>query len=43
MPAYWALGFHLSRYGYNTLEEMKDVVDQMRACDMPHVSVTRPM
>ena len=38
MQTYWALGFHLSRYGYNTLDTMKAVVEQMRECDMPHVS-----
>lgn len=27
MPPYWALGFHQCRYGYNTLHDLKDVVD----------------
>lgn len=26
MPPYWALGFHQCRYGYNTLDELKQVV-----------------
>jgi alpha-glucosidase (family GH31 glycosyl hydrolase) len=26
MPPYWALGFHQCRWGYNNLEEVKEVV-----------------
>lgn len=26
MPPYWALGFHLCRYGYNTIDNLKDVI-----------------
>lgn len=32
---YWALGFHLCRYGYWNLEGMKRVVDAMRKADIP--------
>ena len=38
MPAYWSLGFHLSQYGYNSLENMQGAVDRMRYYDIPHVS-----
>ncbi|XP_053566084.1 maltase-glucoamylase [Bombina bombina] len=36
MPAYWTLGFHLSRWGYHSLDEVKEVVERNRAIDIPY-------
>ncbi|KAM4694349.1 sucrase-isomaltase, intestinal-like [Discoglossus pictus] len=36
MPAYWTLGFHLSRWGYHSLDEVKQVVERNRAIDLPY-------
>uniref|UniRef100_A0ABM0M7Q3 Maltase n=1 Tax=Saccoglossus kowalevskii TaxID=10224 RepID=A0ABM0M7Q3_SACKO len=36
MPPYWSLGFQLSRYGYNSLDRVKEVVAGMRYYDIPH-------
>ncbi|XP_077979667.1 sucrase-isomaltase, intestinal-like [Glandiceps talaboti] len=36
MPPYWTLGFQLCRYGYNSLDRVKEVVAGMRAYDIPH-------
>lgn len=36
MPAYWALGFHLSRYDYESLDKMKQVVERNRAAQLPY-------
>ncbi|XP_070541629.1 maltase-glucoamylase-like [Ptychodera flava] len=36
MPPYWALGFQLCRYGYNSLARVKEVVAGMREHDIPH-------
>ena len=38
MPPLWALGFQLCKYGYNSLDNLKEVVDRMLATDMPYVS-----
>ena len=38
LPAYWTLGFHLSRYDYGTLDNMKEVVERNRAAQLPYVS-----
>eukprot|EP00095_Tigriopus_kingsejongensis_P010472 maker-scaffold1269_size51662-snap-gene-0.10 protein:Tk10472 transcript:maker-scaffold1269_size51662-snap-gene-0.10-mRNA-1 annotation:"maltase- intestinal-like" len=35
LPPYWSLGFHLCRYGYNTLENMKAAVDRTAAYGIP--------
>ncbi|KAM5190698.1 maltase-glucoamylase [Callospermophilus lateralis] len=36
LPSYWALGFHLSRYEYGTLENMKEVWNRNRAAQLPY-------
>ncbi|VDK18693.1 unnamed protein product [Anisakis simplex] len=35
VPAYWALGFQISRYGYKSLSEVKAVVNDMRKAGIP--------
>ncbi|XP_033634862.1 maltase-glucoamylase, intestinal-like [Asterias rubens] len=35
MPPYWSLGFQLCRYGYNSLDRVKEVVAGMRQYDIP--------
>ncbi|RDD41921.1 Lysosomal alpha-glucosidase [Trichoplax sp. H2] len=34
-PPYWSLGFQLCRWGYNSLDRVKQVVEDMRAADIP--------
>ncbi|XP_063789067.1 maltase-glucoamylase-like [Pseudophryne corroboree] len=36
MPAYWTLGFHISRWGYKSLNEVKEVIERNRAIDIPY-------
>ncbi|XP_022435011.1 maltase-glucoamylase, intestinal isoform X2 [Delphinapterus leucas] len=36
LPSYWALGFHLSRYDYGTLGNMKEVMERNRAAQLPY-------
>uniref|UniRef100_A0A8C3N201 alpha-glucosidase n=1 Tax=Geospiza parvula TaxID=87175 RepID=A0A8C3N201_GEOPR len=36
LPAYWNLGFQLCRYGYLSLDEVKQVVERNRAVGLPH-------
>lgn len=36
MPPYWALGFHLCRWGYNGIDGMKAVINRMRDAKMPY-------
>ncbi|NWU11764.1 MGA protein, partial [Cephalopterus ornatus] len=36
MPAYWSLGFQLARYGYTNDTEVSQLVDDMKAADIPH-------
>uniref|UniRef100_A0A0N4ZXQ9 Maltase n=1 Tax=Parastrongyloides trichosuri TaxID=131310 RepID=A0A0N4ZXQ9_PARTI len=35
LPAYWALGYQLCRYGFNDLQEIKDVVNNMTSAGIP--------
>ena len=35
MPPYWSLGFHLCRYGYNSIENMKMVRSRMQTNNIP--------
>ena len=35
MPPYWSLGFQLSRWGYGSLERVKEVVNDMREAGIP--------
>ena len=35
MPPYWSLGFHLCRYGYNSIENMKMVRNRMQTNNIP--------
>jgi maltase-glucoamylase len=37
LPPYWALGFQLCRYGYNTIENMQEAVDRTKNANIPHV------
>ncbi|XP_046544792.1 LOW QUALITY PROTEIN: sucrase-isomaltase, intestinal-like [Haliotis rubra] len=36
MPPYWALGFQLSRYGYNNISNLRRAVENTRRYDIPH-------
>ncbi|KAM4672049.1 sucrase-isomaltase, intestinal-like [Amazona ochrocephala] len=36
MPAYWSLGFHLSRWGYDSIDVLKKTVDRMHYYDIPY-------
>ncbi|KAK7490533.1 hypothetical protein BaRGS_00018319, partial [Batillaria attramentaria] len=36
MPPYWALGFQLCKYGYNSLDNLKTAVDRTRDAGIPH-------
>ncbi|XP_048170897.1 maltase-glucoamylase-like [Corvus hawaiiensis] len=36
LPSYWSLGFQLSRYGYRSLDEVKEVVERNRAIGLPY-------
>ncbi len=38
MPPYWALGFHLCRYGYHSAENLKATIRRMRDAEFPYVS-----
>lgn len=35
MPPYWALGFHLCRWGYDSLDETRRINDGMRSAKIP--------
>ena len=36
MVPYWSLGFQVCKYGYNSLDEMKKVVNGVRAYGIPY-------
>ncbi|KAF4788286.1 hypothetical protein TURU_162186 [Turdus rufiventris] len=36
LPSYWSLGFQLSRYGYTSLDEVKEIVERNRAIGLPY-------
>uniref|UniRef100_UPI00398F668E maltase-glucoamylase n=1 Tax=Pristiophorus japonicus TaxID=55135 RepID=UPI00398F668E len=36
MPAYWTLGFQLSRWGYKSLNDVKATVDRNRKINLPY-------
>ncbi|XP_055958997.1 sucrase-isomaltase, intestinal [Patella vulgata] len=36
MPPYWSLGYHLCRWGYKDLEDMKMVINRTRAAGIPY-------
>ncbi|XP_075583620.1 maltase-glucoamylase-like [Pelecanus crispus] len=36
LPSYWSLGFHLSRYDYGSLDNVKAVVERNRAIGLPY-------
>jgi len=37
MPPYWALGFQLSKYGYNSADELRTVINRNRQLGIPYV------
>lgn len=37
LPPYWSLGFHLSRQGYETLDDVKTVINRTAECGIPQV------
>lgn len=41
MPIYWALGYHLCRWGYNTSDSVLEVVKSMRNYGIPQVKLTQ--
>ncbi|CAF0929492.1 unnamed protein product [Adineta ricciae] len=36
MPPFWSLGFHLCRWGYNTIENLTAVIQRMHDADFPY-------
>ncbi|XP_033631820.1 sucrase-isomaltase, intestinal-like [Asterias rubens] len=36
LPPYWSLGFQLCRYGYNSLDTVKQTVSRMQSYNIPH-------
>lgn len=38
MPPFWALGFHLCRWGYMNSTVLRQVIQRNRAADIPYVS-----
>lgn len=40
MTPYWALGFQLSRYGYENDKEISQLYEAMMAAQIPYVWIT---
>jgi alpha-glucosidase (family GH31 glycosyl hydrolase) len=40
MPPYWALGFQISRYGYENLDDMKEVLKRFQDNNIPLVIIS---
>ncbi|CAF2141540.1 unnamed protein product [Rotaria magnacalcarata] len=36
MPPYWSLGFHLCRYGYNNIDNLRAVIQRMHDSEFPY-------
>ncbi|CAF0799837.1 unnamed protein product [Didymodactylos carnosus] len=36
MPPYWSLGFHLCRYGYNSIDKLRTVIQRMKDAQFPY-------
>ncbi|CAF5179846.1 unnamed protein product, partial [Rotaria magnacalcarata] len=36
MPPYWSLGFHLCRYGYNNIDNLRAVIQRMHDFEFPY-------
>ncbi|CAF1315715.1 unnamed protein product [Rotaria sordida] len=36
MPPYWSLGFHLCRYGYNNINNLRAVIQRMHDAEFPY-------
>ncbi|CAF4722082.1 unnamed protein product [Rotaria sp. Silwood1] len=36
MPPYWSLGFHLCRYGYNNIDNLRAVIQRMHDAKFPY-------
>ena len=41
IPPYWALGFHLSRYGYNNIQNIINAINRTVTADIPFVSIDK--
>ena len=39
MPAYWSLGFQISRWGYRNTDHIKEVIDRTKFAGIPHVRI----
>lgn len=37
LPPYWGLGFHLCRWGYQSANRTREILDRMRVAGMPQV------